>query len=492
MKYFELVKEKLSSLWPMWLVIMFVAFWSVYIQDGQINRDGLLYLKQAYLIAEGDWKEGLARYPWPFFSILIAVFYKLTNLHLQVVAHGVDIALFGIAAWFYLKTLQLIHNKERNIIFYGGIILLSFTPIMDDYVGMVLRDHGLWAGCMMGTYFYFKNHKEYSLKNSITWQFGFLFAGLFRPEGLVILVLLPLWNLTNNSFQKLNRLVLDYSLSIFLVILSLFAIFLLNVDLMNAISSSRLTEFLNRPVQFLNQLVKPLPIKTDNEYLSDLFENYSLIITYAVLLSVLFFKWIKGLGLLHGGLFFYSFFLKKIALNNFQKHIYFFLTVSFILVTVNLFNVYVLTNRYWGFHWWWALILISNFIKIIFDNEKVIQKFNLQKILYIICFLLILNTLVDSDSKTINYKEASNFLISQKISNSAKYINSDRLAYYSGVSLNDLIRSEQLGYENFEYIVVLKNVDEKLDFTNYNYYSLYSKFVLGNNNLYILKKTFKD
>jgi len=142
----------------MWLVIMFVAFWSVYIQDGQINRDGLLYLKQAYLIAEGDWKEGLARYPWPFFSILIAVFYKLTNLHLQVVAHGVDIALFGIAAWFYLKTLQLIHNKERNIIFYGGIILLSFIPIMDDYVGMVLRDHGLWAGCMMGTYFYFKKH----------------------------------------------------------------------------------------------------------------------------------------------------------------------------------------------------------------------------------------------------------------------------------------------------------------------------------------------
>ena len=132
--------------------------------------------------------------------------------------------------------------------------------------------------------------------------------------------------------------------------------------------------------------------------------------------------------------------------------------------------------------------MISNSIKIIFENEKVIQKFNLQKILYIICFLLILNTLFDSDSNTTNYKKASNFLISQEISNSAKYINSDRLAYYSGVSLNDLIRSEQLNYENFEYIVVLKNVDEKLDFTNYNYYSLYSKFVFGNSNLYILKK----
>ena len=60
MKYFDIAKEKLSSLWPMWLVIMLVAIWSIYIQDGQINRDGLLYLKQAYSIAEGSWKEGLA------------------------------------------------------------------------------------------------------------------------------------------------------------------------------------------------------------------------------------------------------------------------------------------------------------------------------------------------------------------------------------------------------------------------------------------------
>lgn len=139
----------------MWLVIMLAALWSIYIQDGYINRDGLLYLKQAYLIAEGSWKEVLDLYPWPIFSILVAVFHKLTNLHLQVVAHGVDLILFGIATMFYLKTLQLIYNKEKKIIFYGGIILLSFIPIMDDYVGMVLRDHGLWAGCMMGTYFYF-------------------------------------------------------------------------------------------------------------------------------------------------------------------------------------------------------------------------------------------------------------------------------------------------------------------------------------------------
>ena len=150
MRYLDSVKQKFSALLPMWLLIMLVATWSVVIQDGHINRDGLLYLKQAYLIAEGSWKEGLALYPWPSFSVLIAIFHKISGLHLQVVAHTVDLALFGIASWFYLKTLRLIY-KKKHIIFYGGIILLSFIPIMDDYVGIVLRDHGLWAGCMMGT-----------------------------------------------------------------------------------------------------------------------------------------------------------------------------------------------------------------------------------------------------------------------------------------------------------------------------------------------------
>ena len=166
MRYFDSIKERLSALLSMWLLIMLIAMWSVVIQDGHINRDGLLYLKQAYLIAEGDWKDGLALYPWPFFSILIAIFHKVSGLHLQVVAHLIDLALFGIAVWFYLKTLKLIY-KQKNIIFYGGIILLSFIPIMDDYVGMVLRDHGLWAGCMMGTYFYFVYLKDKAFKNNL-------------------------------------------------------------------------------------------------------------------------------------------------------------------------------------------------------------------------------------------------------------------------------------------------------------------------------------
>ncbi|AKO64558.1 hypothetical protein VI34_06380 [Methylophilales bacterium MBRSG12] len=449
----------------MWSVIMLVAIWSIYIQDGHINRDGLLYLKQAYLIAEGSWKEGLALYPWPFFSILIAIFHKFTNLHFQVVAHGVDLALFGIAILFYLKTLQLIYNKEKHIIFYGGVILLSFIPIMDDYVGMVLRDHGLWAGCMMGTYFYSKNLKQYSLKNSITWQLGFLFAGLFRPEGLVFVILLPLWNLTQNKTQKLKQLVLDYSLCILAAILALLVILFSNIDLMNVMSSSRLTEFLNRPILFLQQLVKPLPVQTDNEYLSNLFENYSLIITYAVLFSVLIFKWIKGLGVLHGGLFFYSLFAKKKIKNNYQKYIYFFLIVSFILVSINLFNVYVLTNRYWGFHWWWIFILITPVILIIFKDGKV-NRF-IKKILGITIAFFILNCLIDKNESL--EQEVADYLKENALQQ-VDFQEHQRIKYYVNYSIQDLVKDENNQSSPLYKLYKINNVvniDQKIIIKNF-------------------------
>jgi hypothetical protein len=438
MIYLDIIKEKLTSLLSMWLLIMLVAIWSVVIQEGHINRDGLLYLKQAYLIAEGSWKQGLALYPWSFFSILIATFHKITNLHLLVAAHAIDLGLFGIAVLFYLKTLKLIY-KEKQIIFYGGLTLLSFVPIMDDYIGMVLRDHGLWAGCMLGTYFYFKNIKEYSLKNSIAWQFGFLFAGLFRPEGLVFLIFLPLWNLYQNRSQRFKQLTHDCSLSILLTILSLFAILLLNFDLISIVSSSRLPEFFNRPAQFFNQLTMPLPIQADNKYLSVLLENYSLIITYAVLLSVLIFKWINGLGVFHGGLFFCSFFLKKKLTNNFQKHIYLFLIVSFILVSINLFNFYVLTNRYWGIHWWWMFILITPYFKNIFEL-KLFNKKYIQLIILIAILLNLLSILIDRSKDTEMH--LAKFLIQNEIKN-IDFGNNHRIKfYYNNHDISKIINIE--------------------------------------------------
>jgi len=289
MKYFDLLKEKMSIILPAWMVIMLVSMGSIYIQEGYINRDGLLYLKQAYLISQGFWAEAISLYSWPFFSVLLAFFYKITNIDLQFLGHIVDLSLFGIATFFYLKILDLIY-KDKYIIFYGSLILLSFIPIMDDYLGMILRDHGLWAGCMMGTYFYLKFSITRSFKYSLAWQFAFILSGLFRPEGLVFLIFLPFWDFFNNKIQRGKIFILNISIPFLLSLTAFFIFILFNNNLINILLESRLMEFLTRPILFLNHLIEPLPIESKNKYISDLLQSYGLLISYSLFISLIFFK----------------------------------------------------------------------------------------------------------------------------------------------------------------------------------------------------------
>ena len=499
MRYLDSIKERLSELLPMWLLIILVAIWSAVIQDGYINRDGLLYLKQAYLIAEGSWKEGLALYPWPFFSILIAIVHKITGLHLQVLAHAVDLALFGIAAWFYLKTLQLIYSKEKQIIFYGGIILLSFIPIMDDYVGMVLRDQGLWAGCMMGTYFYFRYLSKKNYVNNLMWQLSFVFAGLFRPEALVFLILIPAFNLImNRSFnlnsQTIQQLMKEYSIVLIYIIVSVTNKLLSNANNLGGEPQSRLSEFIPRLISFFEQVSSPLPLATSHPYLNDLLVNYPITITFGVLLIILIVKWLKGLGLFVSGLLIYSFtqFFHNKLDREIKLSLYFFITISFLLVGFNLFNVYVVSNRYWGFHWFWIFILVSPVLINLF-NLKTTKLTNALKVLVsIYVSILIMNVAIDSNKNTIEM-DAGEYLKNMGLDNnqSIKLIHAERVGYYGKMAIPDLISATDPELQNTQVIVFNGSEDEvtKILVTGYQ---LEKSFIKNHHGVYILKRITND
>jgi len=444
MKYFDLLKEKMSIILPAWMVIMLVSMGSIYIQEGYINRDGLLYLKQAYLISQGFWAEAISLYSWPFFSVLLAFFYKITNIDLQFLGHIVDLSLFGIATFFYLKILDLIY-KDKYIIFYGSLILLSFIPIMDDYLGMILRDHGLWAGCMMGTYFYLKFSITRSFKYSLAWQFAFILSGLFRPEGLVFLIFLPFWDFFNNKIQRGKIFILNISIPFLLSLTAFFIFILFNNNLINILLESRLMEFLTRPILFLNHLIEPLPIESKNKYISDLLQSYGLLISYSLLISLIFFKWFEGLGFLHFGLFVFSLYFKR---NNILlKHIYFFLILSFILVGINLFNVYVLSNRYWGFHWWWILILNTSILHIFFEKTKF--SISLKFLMSVLLLILILNSLIDNSTNL--EKEIAEYIKDNNIGSIYFHQGTGRIKYYVNKNPKEIL--EQQDISNFSYTI---------------------------------------
>ena len=476
----------------MWLLIMLIAMWSVVIQDGHINRDGLLYIKQAYLIAEGDWKDGLALYPWPFFSILIAIFHKVTGLHLQVVAHGVDLALFGIAAWFYLKTLKLIY-KQKHIIFYGGIILLSFIPIMDDYVGMVLRDHGLWAGCMMGTYFYFVYLKDKAFKNNLLWQLSFAFAGLFRPEAFVFLILIPILHIFLFLNQQSKWLNMKQFMQHYLVVLGYALYVLINKVMMHSgevvsDQGSRLGEFVPRLLSFFKQITSPLPITSDHSYLTDLLTNYPLTITFGLLLAILIVKWLNGIGLLIVGLLLYGLNkrLYKDLDNSIKVSLYFFIGIGFVLVAMNLFNVYVLSNRYWGYHWFWLFIFVTPFLVEFFESKDSSIRIYLKPLVIIFIVASIMSSMIDSQKSNIE-EEAAQYFKNLGVTDTIKLMDAERVGYYSGLTIKKLMEALNPELQNTQYVIYQGNQSEADKILGSDY-QLEKSFLKNNQGIFIFKK----
>ena len=131
------------------VLLILVSVLIIVFQQGAINRDGIRYITQSQYIVEGNWDKAMAVYNWPFFSILIAGLHQLTELSLQYVAHTINVTLFVLAGFFFIKNVTLVsHNKTP--VFFATLILLTSIPLMDDYLGMILRDQGQWAGFMMG------------------------------------------------------------------------------------------------------------------------------------------------------------------------------------------------------------------------------------------------------------------------------------------------------------------------------------------------------
>ena len=429
------ILHKLLNTYSIFIGIILVAIFSTLTQKHHINNDALIYIKQAYFFAEGDFKSGLSIYPWPFYGLIIAWIHNITNIQFFPVAHIINIILFGLTSFFYLKTIELIYKLE-NVVLFGALLLLSYFPLMDDYVPMIIRDHGFWAGCMMGSYYYFKNLKFNNFRNKILIQFGFLFSALFRPEGFLFLITLPLWNLYINKKQKFLNLVQDSLLIFFLFFLILIVIlFKPEINFLEFVDASRFVEFFYKPSQIFFNYTKMSLIISENRFLSDLINDNKFITISGMIFFVAIFKWVKGLGFLHGIVFIN--FLKNIKKDQYQKHLIFFLSISFFYVILNLFSTFIISNRFFTIHWMWLFILITPSLHSFFYRQNNKINYFLKIAITIIVILSILNCFYDSKKMSTDHYAAQ--YLNKNIQNkSVSFIYSERVGYYAGYKIDDI------------------------------------------------------
>jgi len=479
-EFAELIKINLSKTRVMLLIVMVIATWSIWIKAGAINKDGLLYLKQAFFFSEGETSEALHLFQFPFYSYLIGSVYNLTGASILWVAHGINLFLFGIATFFYLKILRII-DKSSSIVFYGGITLLSFIPIMDDYVGMLVRDHGMWAGCMAATYFFLQARETNNNKYYFLMNFSLLFATLFRPEALIYLFVMPCIEFYLLKKKSLKNLFLSFRLLLAILFLTIIFLVYSPIVMNQNIITTVFQKILNT-VSFFN---RPDVISTDDFWLSYLLNDYPKLILFGGLTFIFFYKWLVGLGIIHLSILLFG--LK----NNFNfiaryKLIIFTLTgTALILVFLNLINVYVVSSRYFVLHWWWLLLIIAASFQYIDVSLNIKCIKFIRKTLYLLIIISILYTLVDSKKIDVEML-AGDYLGGHYKSNVIKSIDADRVLFYAGLPMNSIIQSSKINVNEADIIVIKSNSD--LDISNFNDFEEIEVFFKKNKYISIMRR----
>lgn len=451
------------------LILTVISILIIFLQFGEVNRDGVLYLTQAQFMLEGNWEKAKALYDWNFFTLLIFLVNSITGVSIQYSAHIIDGACFILAAVFFLKNIEFISRGKIPPI-YGLLILLTSIPLMDDYLSMILRDHGQWAGFMLGVYAYLRWIENQRWSWAVLWQFGFLFGALFRPETMLFNILLPLTHqLFLNPAGRLKSLLQSISLALFGFV-ALGCLWVLAFINFQNIELARLNELITRPQQFLLNITQPLQIVTDSLYLRLLLADFALSFKYFFFSYVLIYKWISGVGLLHFGLFFIAL-KQKLIKQPFAAALFIFLSLSGIITAINLYTTHVIANRYWCINWWIVYIFatfglhhIWHFLK----KSKYPHKKWFQYSLAVILSIYFLNILIDKPKKHFE-QEAGDWIKQQRFDLNNIYFNDPRAAFYSGLIAIDLVSfDEAINVIQYDYLMLRYNrFDEIKPIENY-------------------------
>lgn len=94
------------------LLAAITAWRMIYIQHGWLNVDSLLYFESARLFAIGEFKQGVAIFNWPLYSLLISALHRLTGLSIHTSAQMLDIVFFAIST-FSLSYLIKLAGKPK-------------------------------------------------------------------------------------------------------------------------------------------------------------------------------------------------------------------------------------------------------------------------------------------------------------------------------------------------------------------------------------------
>ncbi len=420
-----------------------------------INNDGILYISTAEAYLESGLAKIIVYNPWPFFSIMIAYIHKATFLSFETVAYAVN----GLLFILLLDTLLLISKKilpDYKKVAIAAIVLACFHSF-NEYREFIIRDFGYWAFFSLALYRFMTFIEKPTLRNATYWQLAVVTAFLFRIEGIVIVLGLPLYLFILHTpktafirYIQLNYLLIIGVIPAMLVSTEIPDIFFKAKHILLMMSNISV-EFNDRVSIIATQVLDPNAAK------------YSTLILSASLVSMLVFKIIKAMSFSYIGLFIISCWQgQPIYTSPYQGLIRYLVALSTIPLIVFVFSHYFISTRYT------MTILISLLLLMLPRLTQMIEQawISNNKLLLGIVGTVFLANLIDgtTSSRPKPYlKEVAIWASDNLPKNSAVLTNNNIIEYYyqsrqagAKINYNDSIENIRKNYQRYDHLIIFK------------------------------------
>ena len=182
---------------------LLISCWLILSND-VINRDGVRYVAAAEAIAAGNLQGAFDAFPWPFHAALMAAVHVVTGLSAEMSGYLLIPPLHLLVVFAFLAILREMGGTKP--VLWAGLALVLLHPELNDTLPSILRDQGYWAFWLLGLLHFIRYLKRRRWRDAVLWTLWTALALLFRIEGLVFLLLMPLALLASSGERWKARL----------------------------------------------------------------------------------------------------------------------------------------------------------------------------------------------------------------------------------------------------------------------------------------------
>ncbi|CAN5213404.1 hypothetical protein BH10PSE19_BH10PSE19_15740 [soil metagenome] len=227
-----------------------------------LNLDGIVYLNAAETLLNQGLKAAMAVYAWPLYPLLIAGVSLSSHLSLLTSAYLLN-TLFATLIVLTFITLCKELGGSRIAQYLAALVILIY-PYLNHYRDEVIRDYGYYAFALLSLLQLIRFLRTPKWRHALAWGLTISIASLFRIEGIVMQLLVPIVVLIPWLSISTSRIKLFCQLNSLTFLLILLGSIWLLTSHHHTLELGRISEVLDYGLQFMAGIRNKFTILQNN------------------------------------------------------------------------------------------------------------------------------------------------------------------------------------------------------------------------------------